>query len=177
MHSDVCGPMPTGSIGGRRYFDTFIDDYTRCCKVYFMRNKWEVFDKFKKFESCTTSECGLSIGILRSDNGGEYLSKEFESYLKSRGIHHELSAPYSPAQNVVKRINRTLMESACAMMAQAGLPECYWVEVVATDAYLRYRAPTKSLREKMGGSLTSVTLECLVVWLTPIYRILTEKEN
>ena len=93
VHSDVCGPMPTGSIGGRRYFVTFIDDYTRCCKVYFMRSKWEVFDKFKEFESCTTNECGLLIGTLRSDNGGEYLSKEFESYLKSRGIHHELSAP------------------------------------------------------------------------------------
>ena len=89
VHSDVCGPMPTGSIGGRRYFVTFIDDYTKCCKVYFMRNKWEVFDKFKEFESCTTNECGFSIGTLRSDNGGEYLSKEFESYLKSRGIHYE----------------------------------------------------------------------------------------
>ena len=107
VHSDVCGPMPTGSIGGRRYFVTFRDDYyTRCCKVYFMRNKWEVFDKFKEFESCTTNECGFLIGTLRSDNGGEYLSKEFESYLKSRGIHHELSAPYSPAQNgVAERIN------------------------------------------------------------------------
>ena len=48
MHSDVCGPMPTGSFGGRRYFVTFMDDYyTRFCKVYFMRNKWEVFDKLK----------------------------------------------------------------------------------------------------------------------------------
>ena len=34
------------------------------------------------------------------------------------------------------------------MMAQAGLPECYWVEAVATAAYLRNRTPTRSLREK-----------------------------
>ena len=106
MHSDVCGTMPTDSIGGRRYFVTFINDYTRCCKVYFMRNKSDVFDKFKEFESCTNNECDLSIGTLQSDNGGKYLSKEFESYLQSRGIHHELSAPYSPAQNgVAERIN------------------------------------------------------------------------
>ena len=111
--NDVCRHMPTDTIGGRRYFVTFIDDYTRCCKVCFMRNKWEVFDKFKEFKSCTTNECGLLIGTLLSDNGGEYLSKEFESYLQSRGIHHELSAPYSPAQNgVAERINRTLVESA-----------------------------------------------------------------
>ena len=144
VHSDVCGPMPVDSIGGKRYFVTFIDDYTRCCKVYFMKNKSEVFNKFKEFELCTTNECGLSIGTLRSDNGGEYLSKEFVSYLQSRGIHHELTAPYSPSQNgVAERINRTLMESARAMMGQAGLPERHWAEAVATAAYLRNRTALK----------------------------------
>lgn len=52
----------------------------------------------------------------------EYLSKEFESYVQAKGMHHELPAPYSPAQNgVAERINRILMESAHAMMAQGGL--------------------------------------------------------
>ena len=147
VHSDVCGPMPTHSIGGNRYFVTFIDDYSRCCKVYFMKNKSEVFNKFKEFELITTNECNCSIGTLRTDNGGEYLSKEFDSYLHSKGIKHELSAPYSPAQNgVAERFNRTLVESARTMMAQAKLPERYWAEAVATAAYLRNRVPTRSLK-------------------------------
>ena len=126
VHSDVCGPMPTESIGGSRYFVTFVDDYSRFCRVYFMKRKSEAFDKFKEFERCSTNECGLSIGIFRSDNGGEYISKEFEKFLLDKGIHHELSAPYSPAQNgVAERINRTLMESARTMMAQAGLSDKY----------------------------------------------------
>ena len=80
---------------------------------------------------------------------GEYLSKEFKSYLKSKGIHHELSAPFSPAQNgIVERINRTLMESAHAMLAQAELPEHFWAEAVATAAYLRNRTTTRALKEK-----------------------------
>ena len=113
-----------------------------------MKNKSEVFNKFKEFELITTNECDCSIGTLQTDNGGEYLSKEFESYLQSRGIHHELSAPYSPAQNgVAERFNRTLMESARAMMAQAGLSERYWAEAVATAAYLRNRVPTRSLKK------------------------------
>ena len=37
-----------------RYFVIFIDDYTRYCKVYFTKNKFEVFNKFKEFEFCTT---------------------------------------------------------------------------------------------------------------------------
>ena len=113
-----------------------------------MKRKSEAFDKFKEFERCSTNECGLSIGIFRSDNGGEYISKEFEKFLLDKGIHHELSAPYSPAQNgVAERINRTLMESARTMMAQAGLSDKYWAEAVVTGTYLRNRVP-RSFKEK-----------------------------
>ncbi|KAL7724423.1 hypothetical protein ACLKA6_000726 [Drosophila palustris] len=31
VHSDVCGPMRTNSISGRKYFVTFIDDFSRYC--------------------------------------------------------------------------------------------------------------------------------------------------
>ena len=79
-------------IGGKRYFVTFIDDYTRYCEVYFMKNKSEVFNKFKELELCTTNKCSFSIGTLRSDNGGEYLSKKLMSYLQQKGIYYELTA-------------------------------------------------------------------------------------
>ena len=75
IHSDVCGPMQTPSLGGCKYFVTFIDDFTRCCKVYFMKHKSEVLEKFKDFETVYTNECGERICKLRSDNGGEYVSK------------------------------------------------------------------------------------------------------
>ena len=39
VHSDVFGLMSTEYIGGKRYFVTFIDDYFRCSKEYFMRKK------------------------------------------------------------------------------------------------------------------------------------------
>ena len=64
VHSDVCGPMPRESIGGRRYFVTFIDDYSRCCAVYFIKHKSEVFKKFKEFEALTTNECCQRIGAI-----------------------------------------------------------------------------------------------------------------
>ena len=148
VHSDVCGPMPTESIGGRKYFVTFIDDYSRCCEVYFLSHKSEVLEKFKEYEAITTNDCGQRIETLRTDNGGEYLSTEFKAYLKSKGIRHELTVPHSPEQNgVAERMNRTLMESARSMIAHAGLPNRYWAEAVATVAYVRNRTPTTSIKE------------------------------
>ena len=149
VHSDVCGPMPTDSIGGNKYFVTFIDDYSRCCAVYFLKSKSEVPEKFKEFEARVFRDCGEHVGTLRSDNGGEYLSTEFRQYLQSTGIHHELTVPHSPQQNgVAERMNRTLMESARSMINHAGLPDKYWAEAVECAAYIRNRLPTSALTER-----------------------------
>ena len=34
VHSNVCGPMQTESFGRRKYFATFIDDYTHGVAMY-----------------------------------------------------------------------------------------------------------------------------------------------
>ena len=66
--------------------------------------------KSEVFEAVTTNTSGCGIVRLRTDNGGEYLTNEFMDYLKSRGIQHELTVPYSPEQNgVAERMNCTLM--------------------------------------------------------------------
>ena len=47
----MCVVQCTQSFGGKKYFVTFIDDYSRCCAVYFMKRKSEAFSKFKEFEA------------------------------------------------------------------------------------------------------------------------------
>ena len=139
--------MLTESIGGCKYFVTFIDDYSRCCNVYFLRHKSEVLEKLKEFE-VITSGSDRRIETLRTDNGGEYLSGEFKEYLKSKGIHHELTVPHTPEQNgVAERLNRTLMESAHTMIAHAGLSNNYWAKAVAAAAYVWNRTPTRAFKE------------------------------
>ena len=61
----------------------------------------QVLDKFKEFEAVTTTNSGQQVCIIQSDNGGEYVSQVFKTYLKSRGIQHELTVPHSPQQNGV----------------------------------------------------------------------------
>ena len=75
VRSDVCAAMQIKSFGGAKYFVTFTDDYSRCCAVYFMKQKSEVLEKFKEFEAAATNEAGRSIRSSRTDNGGECLSR------------------------------------------------------------------------------------------------------
>ena len=87
-----------------------------------------------------TNECNDGIKTLRIDNGGEYLSDEFKTYLISKRICHEMSAPYTPQQNdTAERMNRTLMESAHSMLSHAHLPYNFWAEAVSTAAFVRNR--------------------------------------
>jgi hypothetical protein len=72
IHSDVCGPMPESSIGGSRYYVTFIDDFTRYTFVYFLKNKSQVLEKFKDFHNYAKNVSGKGIKVIRTDNGGEY---------------------------------------------------------------------------------------------------------
>ena len=104
-----------------------------------------MLQKFKEFEATATNEADCKIGTLRTDNAGEYMSSEFEEFLKNKGIKHETSVAYSPQQNEVsERMNRTLLESARAMMCHAGLSKIFWAEAVNTAAYIRNRVTTTS---------------------------------
>jgi len=98
---------------------------------------------------------------LRTDNGGEFTSREFETYLKLKGIKHEVTVPYTPQQNgVTERLNRTLQETALSQIVHAHLPKCFGADSVATACYVRNRLPVAPLDvspyEKWYGKKPSV---------------------
>ena len=163
IHSDVCGPMKNISLGGAKYFITFIDDKTRKSFVYFLKSKDEVFEKFKEFKALVENQTGKRIKALRSDNGGEYVSNAFSKYLKAHGIHHQKTVAYTPEQNgVAERANRTIVERARSMLHAEGMGYEFWAEAVATAVYLKNLSPTKALpdmtpEEAWSGSRPSVS--------------------
>jgi hypothetical protein len=65
IHSDVCELNGILTKDGKRYFITFIDNFSRYTYVYLMRNKDECFDMFKKYKTEDKR-----IRVLRSDRGG-----------------------------------------------------------------------------------------------------------
>ena len=92
---------------------------------------------------------GCKIKNLRTDNGGEYTSNEFTTYLKQEGICHELTVPKTPQQNdVVERMNRTLVETIRSMLSDTKLPKQFWAEALSTAVYLRNRSPRRAVLGK-----------------------------
>lgn len=113
VYSDVVGPFRTESTGHARYFVTFIDDRTRWCEVYFLKNKNGVLDAFKLYQKLVEKQTGKRIKYLQSDNGGEYCNIDFDNYLADQGIRRRLTIPHTPQQNgIAERMNRTLLNVA-----------------------------------------------------------------
>ncbi|KAJ4728947.1 Retrovirus-related Pol polyprotein from transposon TNT 1-94 [Melia azedarach] len=149
VHSDVCGPMQTPSLNQNRYFILFVDDFTRMTWVYFMNIKSQAFSCFKKFKSLAETQSGVKVKKLRTNNGKEYISNEFDKFCEDAGIQHQLTVPYSPQQNgVCERKNRTLFEMARSMMHEKNLPKKFWAEAVYTSVYLQNRLPTHAIEGK-----------------------------
>jgi len=145
IHSDICGPMES-SFGGCRYFLLFIDDCTRMTWVYFLKAKSEAFEKIIHFKHLVENSTKERIATLRTDNGGEFTSNEFNDYCRNNGIKMQLTNSYTPQQNgVTERMNQTLMVMARSMLHFKGLSTKYWAEAVHTTIYLRNRSPTSAL--------------------------------
>ncbi|MCO5604299.1 hypothetical protein L7F22_058464 [Adiantum nelumboides] len=100
IHVDVCESAHTPSLSGHTYYVSFSDDYSRYTWVYFMKSKAEVFQIFKHFHMMVETMTGRRIEILRSNNGGEFLSKEFSQYsFTSRDVIFDENASFKSTPN------------------------------------------------------------------------------
>ncbi|CAI7869605.1 unnamed protein product [Closterium sp. NIES-53] len=83
------------------------------------------------------------VKAIRTDRGGEFLSKEFSLWLKKNGIRHSLTMPYSPAMNgIAERANRTITETARGLLIETGLPDYFWPDAVRSACVAKNRALT-----------------------------------
>ena len=78
MHNDVFGPVSIPSLGNDVYYISFIYDFSRNTWVYFLRKKYEVFDRFKEFKALVENQIEKIIKVMRTDNGGEFCENEFK---------------------------------------------------------------------------------------------------
>jgi hypothetical protein len=146
VHTDVWGPAQVSSLGGSRYYVTFIDDETRKTWVYYIQQKSDVFDTFKKWKDLVENEIGKRLKCLGSDNGGEYCSKEFDDYCSYHGIRRKKTVLGTPQENgVSEMMNGTIMEHARRMRLHVGMPLQFCADVVDISIYLINRGPSRYL--------------------------------
>jgi transposase InsO family protein len=146
VHNDLCGPL-SSPFSRCKCFLTFIDDFSRRTWVYFLKLKSEVFDKFLAYKGLVEKQSRHQIQRLRTDNGGEYVNKNFTSYCTTQGIQMQHIVPYTPQENdVAERKSRTLKEMANCMIQSKGLSLLYWAEAINCENYIVNRTPTKALK-------------------------------
>ncbi|GJS66764.1 retrovirus-related pol polyprotein from transposon TNT 1-94 [Tanacetum coccineum] len=100
----------------------------------------------KQKKAAVENETNLRVKCLKSNNDGEYSSREFIKYCAENGIRMLKTVPETPQQNdVVERMNQTLNERAKSMRFHAGLPKMFGEDSVNTTAYLINRGPSCTL--------------------------------
>jgi transposase InsO family protein len=103
----------------------------------------------KNFQAAVEVETGCKLKALRTNRGGEFTSAEFGQYCAERGVHRQLTAPYSPQQNgVVERRNQSVVAMARCMLKAKHLPGYFWGEAVSTAVHILNRVPTRALDDK-----------------------------
>ena len=70
-----------------------MDDSSKKVWVYFLKNKFDIFETFKKLKAMVETEIGLKVKCLRSNNGGEHLDRRFSEYYATNGIRMEKTIP------------------------------------------------------------------------------------
>ena len=147
IHSDLCGPMQSRSLGGFRYFMLFVNNYTKFMTVYFLKSKDEAASQCPHFKAAVEnflSDKGYQTKVIRIDGGGEYSSGEFQRELKNSGIEWQVTVPYTPEVNgVAENSNRVLVGRTNALIQHADAPKNHWAEALLTTVYLKNISLTK----------------------------------
>ncbi|GFX93371.1 retrovirus-related Pol polyprotein from transposon TNT 1-94 [Trichonephila clavipes] len=156
LHMDLCGPMPTESQGGNKYFLSIIDDYSRKVTVFPIRNKSDVFHTFIRFQKRAERFLSKKVIAVRTDGGLEFCNKDMDNFLTELGIKHEVTNSYTPEMNgVAERFNLTALDGIKTLLKSSEVPHKFWGEALLCFAYtwnrICHKDSNKTPFEKYSG--------------------------
>ncbi|KAH9654969.1 hypothetical protein KPL70_022170 [Citrus sinensis] len=143
------GLIGSGQISSLEFYEKCVfGKATRQRKVwvYILKHKSEALLKFKEWLTLIENQTDRKIKRLRTDNGLEYCSKDFDEFCREKGIARHRTVRHTPQQNgLAERMNKTLVEKVRCMLFSANLSKHFWAEAVTTAAYLINRSPSSAL--------------------------------
>lgn len=143
IHVDLFGPTRTRSLGGNTYFLTCYDDCSRKIHLSFLKSKAETRQALIDYITLVERQLECTIRVIRSDQGGEFNSKELKQYFASKGIEHHETPADSHAQNGrVERAHLTILNSVRTLLFDSKLPDEFWAEAASYASYTRNRVPS-----------------------------------
>jgi Integrase core domain/GAG-pre-integrase domain len=148
VHSDVW-TAPIDSYNGFKYYVIFIDDFSRTTWLYLLKAKSDVYSCFEEFFNYVINQYNANIKNFRSDNGTEFINKQFSEFFKQKGILHQTSCIYTPEQNgVSERKNCHILEVTRSLLFQSNVLKSFWSDAILTVIYLINRLPTPVLENQ-----------------------------
>jgi transposase InsO family protein len=146
LYSDIMD-FPCLTREGYKYVITFIDGKSRYTCTYLLKNKSGALTAYTQYTAWFERQSGRVHKIVRTDNGGEYTSKEFADLLSRAGTYHQTTIPHTPEQGgAYERWNLTSANKIRCALIESQLPASFWGELMMTATYLTNISPTASLK-------------------------------
>ncbi|CAI7773875.1 unnamed protein product, partial [Closterium sp. NIES-54] len=142
---DLVGPLPVQGHKGERYFQTIVDDWSRLMWAYPLKQKDHAASTIKEdWLPFVEKQAECVVKRIWTDRGGEFLGAEMTAWLKKQGIQRELTTAYTPQSNgVAERANRTILQTARALLIESGVGNSMWPHAVRHATVARNRVLTK----------------------------------
>ena len=138
ISSDTCGPIRPTSTHGNNHILTMICAASRYVFVRFLKDRKDIPQHIDNILHQIRTKHHKPLQHFRTDNAKEYVSTRITDIYKNHNVTHHLRTPHQPQENsIAERINRTIMESARALLSAAKLSDQYW-EDAARDTIFKY---------------------------------------
>nr|GEW22415.1 hypothetical protein [Tanacetum cinerariifolium] len=149
LHMDLFGPTSVSSINHKWYCLVVTDDFCRFTWTFFLKTKDKTSGILRNFITEIENLKDLKLKIIRFDNEGEFRNKKMNDFCSRKRIKREFSNARTPQQNGVAEMrNKTLIEAARTILADAKLPVTFWAEVVNTYCYVQNKVLVNKSQNK-----------------------------
>ena len=153
LHLDLA-EMPLKSFDGYKYFLLVKDEYSKFRVTILLRNKSDTFSEFAKWFGLMEKLTNLKCNFIHSDNGTEFVNKQFADFCTAKMITHKTTVINSSFQNgIAEREIRSSKHCARKLLDHTLLTDRFWSFAISFGTFVHNRRPNVGLGLKIPGEV------------------------